>query len=126
MTRLALLSISISVLCAAACGDDAKSGATPDAGAPIDAPTTPPAPITVVLTPPVGLAVVSNDSSFASSSVSLLDRAGNVVKGDCFSSATKAPGVTSALSGDVVLASWAQFDNEVAVIDRTNGVITWL
>jgi hypothetical protein len=125
MTRLALLSLSL--LSAAACGDArTTTGATPDAGTPIDASTTPPPPITVVLTPPVGLAVVSNDSSFASSSVSLLDSTGNVVKGDCFSSATKAPGVTSALSGDVVLGSWAQFNNEVAVIDRTNGVITWL
>jgi hypothetical protein len=58
--------------------------------------------------------------------VSLLDSTGNVVKGDCFSSATVAPGVTSALSGDVVLASWAQINNELAVIDRTNGVITWV
>jgi hypothetical protein len=127
MTRLALLLLSTSALCVAACGDD-KTAATPapDASTPVDASTNPPAPIDVVLTPPTGLATVSNSSDFLSSSVSLLDSTGNVVKGDCLSSATKPPGATSALSGDVVLATWAQFHNEVAVIDRTNDVITWL
>ena len=105
MLRLVLLSISFSALIgAAACGDDGNNGGGPG--------------------PLTGFAVVSSD--FTSSSVSLLDTDGKVVKGDCFTSGTKAPGVTLALSGDVVLPSWTQSDNEVVTIDRTNSVLTWL
>ncbi|HET9622852.1 MAG TPA: hypothetical protein VFP84_15870 [Kofleriaceae bacterium] len=132
MSRLALLSTSmILLLGAAACGDDGGSGNGPGPDAGIDAPAGPVDDGDTGLgqaageVDPLGFAVINSDFS-ASTSLSLLDRDGKVVKGDCFTSGTKAPGVTTALSSDVVLPSWAQAGNEVMTIDRRNAVLTWL
>ena len=121
MLRLALLSISVPTLFAAAACSDSHSGTTPDAGT--DAGTTP---IELVQPQPIGYAVVSNDVNFQTSSVTFLDLDGKVTKKDCITSATAAPGATAALSGDVVLPSWPQANNEVVLIDQTAGVLSWL
>lgn len=105
MIRLALLSISLTALVgAAACGDDSSTFGAPNLGS--------------------GFAVVNSD--FAVSSISLLDNNGKLAAGDCFSSSTKVPGATLALSGDVVLPSAAQPGNEIVAIDRGNASLTWL
>jgi hypothetical protein len=74
---------------------------------------------------PTGLVVVHSD--FQSSAVSLLDGAtGAVTNPDCINSGSTPPGITLALSGDVVLPSWPLPGNPVVTIDRTNGALTWL
>ena len=75
--------------------------------------------------PAAGFAVVNSD--YVSSSISLLDAVtGQVTNGDCLDSGTRAPGVTLALSGDVVLPSQPQAANLVVAIDRTNSALTWI
>lgn len=71
-----------------------------------------------------GIAVVGSD--YSSSSVSLLDREGKVVKDGCFHSGTGGVGLTMTLSGDVVLPTQLPLDGPIIVIDRTNAALTWL
>jgi hypothetical protein len=121
MARLssATSSALLSIVWLAGCGDDAHRA--PDSGVelpPSDGPTG-------VAELGAGLAVVNSD--YTTTSVSLLSRAtGEVTKGDCINSGTHVPGSTLTLSGDVVLPSQAQPGNPLLVIDRSNGVLTWL
>jgi hypothetical protein len=71
-----------------------------------------------------GVVVVGSD--YVTSSVSFLDNDGNVVKGGCFTSSSGGVGLTLTLSGDVVLPSQIAPGGPVALIDRTNAVVTWL
>jgi hypothetical protein len=72
-----------------------------------------------------GLAVVN--SNFQSTSISLLDGAtGALVKDDCVNSGSTAGSLSPALSGDVTLPTRPQPNGELALIDRGNGVISWL
>lgn len=104
----------------AACGDNAKLDPTPDAA--VD--PTPDAGPGDPVAPGAGFAVVN--SNFTSSSISLLDASGTVVKADCINSGSKPPGVTLALSGDVSLPTWPVPGNPVVALDRANGTVTWL
>src|ERR1043165_9580425 len=122
MSRLASLLIC-SLVGLGACHD--KHGAAPNADAGPDAPPLPPPSDGrdgdgVAVEPPgIGLAVVNSD--FASTSISLLDRTtGQVTNGDCINSATRPPGNTLALSGDVVLPSQPQPGNLILALDRAN------
>lgn len=71
-----------------------------------------------------GLVVVHTD--YKSASVSLVSAAGEVVKDGCIGSGTRAPQLTTALSGDVVVPSQPQPGGAVALIDRTNATLTWI
>jgi hypothetical protein len=73
-----------------------------------------------------GLGVVHSD--YTSASVSLVDpKTFAVVKDNCIGSGSRAPKLSVALSGDVVLPSAPQPGGELVVIDRkVNGTITWL
>lgn len=128
MSRLASLLIC-SLVGLGACHD--KHGAASNADAGPDAPPPPPPSDGgdgdgAAATPPgIGLAVVNSD--YASTSISLLDRAtGQVTNGDCINSATRPPANTLALSGDVVLPSQPQPGNLLLAIDRANSALTWI
>jgi hypothetical protein len=71
-----------------------------------------------------GIAVVMSD--YKSSAVSLLDSSGKLVRDDCIDSGTRAPALSQALSGDVVLPSRPQAGHELLLIDRANAALTWV
>jgi hypothetical protein len=120
---------------ASAVAGDASAGAADRSGADAAPGTTDAAPATLDASParadaapvgsPAGLAVVSSD--FKSAAVSLVDpTTGMVTKDGCLSSASKAPQLSAALSGDVVLPSRPQPGNPLLVIDRKQSVLTWV
>jgi hypothetical protein len=71
-----------------------------------------------------GIAVVNSD--YASSSISLLDRPGNLLADGCLNSGSGGAGLSTTLSGDVVLPSEVPAGGPLPIIDRTNNTITWL
>jgi hypothetical protein len=75
-----------------------------------------------------GIVVVNSASDYSSSSVSILDRDGNLMKDGCLYSGSGAPGLAMALSGDVVLPTQVPLGGPVAIIDRdkNNNALTWL
>ncbi|HEX2684974.1 MAG TPA: hypothetical protein VHN14_00065 [Kofleriaceae bacterium] len=122
MSRLASLLIC-SLVCLGACHD--KHGAAPNTDAGPDAPPPPSDGGEGIEPPGIGLVVVNSD--FVSTSISLLDRTtGQVTNGNCINSATRPPGNTLALSGDVVLPSQPQPGNLILALDRTNSALTWI
>jgi hypothetical protein len=111
--RLVTLPCVTAFVCLGACGGGSES--IGDAGA--DAPP--------VDNGPRGLAVVNSD--YVSTSIALLDRStGQVTNGDCINSGTRAPVVTLALSGDVVLPLQVQPEGLLVTLDRTNSALTWI
>jgi hypothetical protein len=75
--------------------------------------------------PPAGLAAIGSD--YRSVSVSLIDPvAGTVTRPGCLTSGSAPPGLTTALSGDVVLPSQPQPGHELLIIDRANVTLTWV
>ncbi len=88
---------------AAACGDD--QGST-------DQPRLEPLP-----EPPV-FAVVSTDTEFSSSVISVLDGEGMALDDQWLTSGTASPGLVAPLSGDVVVALGSGPDGSLTVIDR--------
>jgi len=72
----------------------------------------------------LGIVVVNSD--YNSTSVSFLDRDGNLVKDGCFNSGTGTPSLAMMLSGDVVLPTQVPSGGPVPIVDRGNGVLTWL
>jgi hypothetical protein len=115
-TRLSLLCLPFLVV---ACTDDTGR-------LPFDAGTTEASP-----PPPVdggaairGMAVLGSD--YSSSSLSLLDRDGNVVKDGCFNSGTGGGGLSMTLSGDVVLPTRIPVGSDILLVDRSNAVLTWI
>jgi hypothetical protein len=78
-------------------------------------------------TSPSGIVVV-NSIYGDSTSISFLDRDGNLVQDGCFNSGTGATGTTPTLSGDVVLPTQVPPGGPVVLIDRDRGynTLTWL
>jgi hypothetical protein len=75
--------------------------------------------------PPAGIAVIGSD--FMSVSVPLADATtGAIIRDGCITSGSKPPGLTTALSGDVVLPSQPQPLHELLLIDRANATLTWV
>lgn len=75
--------------------------------------------------PATGLAVLNSD--FSATSLSLLDGEGTLVRADCVDSATGATGgATKTISGDVVLPSQPPLGGGVVLVDRGNGVLTFV
>jgi hypothetical protein len=70
--------------------------------------------------------VVALGSDYSASSVSFLDRDGNLLLDGCLNSGSGGPGLAMTLSGDVVLPTQMPAGGPVAIIDRTNVAITWL
>lgn len=73
---------------------------------------------------PNGIVVVNSD--YQSSSISFLDRDGNLLKDGCFNSGSGPLGFTMTLSGDVVLPSQQPLGGDVVIVDRQNAALTWL
>jgi hypothetical protein len=74
---------------------------------------------------PAGIAVIGSD--YKSTSVPLADPTTGVITRDgCLTSGSMPPGLTAALSGDVVLPSQPQPGHELVLIDRTNATLTWV
>jgi hypothetical protein len=89
-----------------------------DGGAADGAPATSPPPV-------AGLAVLNSD--FSTTSLSILDETGALVRADCVDSATGANGgATSTISGDAVLPSQPQLGGQVLIIDRGNVALTFV
>jgi hypothetical protein len=72
---------------------------------------------------PTFLGVV--DSDFMTSNVSVLSSTGEALSPSIISSGSTSPGVSAALSGDVVLPL-ATTPGTIVLIDRTNAVLTWV
>jgi len=75
--------------------------------------------------PATGLAVINSD--YSTTSLSLLDMTGSLVRADCVDSATGANGsATKTISGDAVLPSQPQLGGGVVIIDRGNTALTFV
>jgi len=67
------------------------------------------------------------DSDYTSTNISALSPTGAVLSASLISSGAAPPGLTTALSGDVVFPSNAPSSHEVVLIDRyPNSVLTWV
>src|SRR6202012_710559 len=98
--------------------DAAGANPGPDAAATDASPATSPPPTT-------GLAVVNSD--YSTTSLSILDTTGALVRADCVDSATGANGgATKTISGDAVLPSQPQLGGDVVIIDRGNVALTFV
>ncbi|HVT10048.1 MAG TPA: hypothetical protein VHO67_21455 [Polyangia bacterium] len=115
------------VAAAAAAGCGGGADGRPDAGGVVEpdaavedagpAPLGPPA--------MTGFAVVNSD--YSTTSLSLLDTTGALVRPDCVDSATRSSGsVTKTISGDAVLPSQPQLGGNVVVVDRGNVALTFV
>ena len=75
----------------------------------------------------VGLAVLHGDPYYTSSLLSLVDPStGALIHDNCLNSGSAAPGLSQALSGDVVLPSAPLPGHPLIVIDRGNGNLIWV
>jgi hypothetical protein len=121
--RTWLLAAAIAVLAAACGGDgdkptnveraDAGDGGATDGSAASGRPA------------PAGLAIVNSDRM--TTTISLVALGGTSVATDkCIGSGSAGAQLSAALSGDVVLPSQTQPGNELVVVDRKNGVLTWV
>jgi hypothetical protein len=73
----------------------------------------------------IGLAVVGGD--YKSTVISLVDAANDLLaQDDCIDSGAVTPTLSMALSGDIVLASQTQPNNDLLLIDRTNSALDWI
>lgn len=153
--RLGLPTLGLAALALAACGDDgagpgdaasAADGAWTDAapapdgaptpdGAPAPdgqpAPDAAPAPdggVTPDAQPgPQARGIAAILSDYRSMSLTLYNPATGVVERErCVDSGTRAPTLTQAFSGDVVLPSAPLPDGQLVLIDRGNGTLTWV
>ncbi len=80
----------------------------------------------MVLAPPAPIGLVSLNSDYDTTSLSLLNRSGGSVKGDCVHSSTLGNGTSKTISGDAVLPSQPQLGGQIVVIDRGNGALTFV
>ncbi len=73
----------------------------------------------------LGVVVVASD--FKSTEVSLVDPARGVLsQDDCLDSGAVTPTLSMALSGDIVIATATQPNDELLLIDRTNGALDYV
>jgi hypothetical protein len=73
---------------------------------------------------PGGIAVVNSD--YQSTNVSVLSPSGALLSESMISSGSAPPGLSAALSGDVVLPSVAPASGRLVLIDRTLNVVSWI
>jgi hypothetical protein len=73
------------------------------------------------------LAVIHNGIDYTSSLLSLVDPAtATLVRDNCLNSGSRAPQLSQALSGDVVLPSAPLPGHPLVLIDRTNNALVWV
>jgi len=117
--RLAIGLVAAAVAAGCGSGTPARqdAGFEPDAGVEEPAPLGPPA--------MAGLAVLNSD--YSTTSLSVLDATGALVRADCVDSATRSSGSPSkTISGDAVLPSQPQLGGNVVVVDRGNVALTFV
>jgi hypothetical protein len=73
---------------------------------------------------PAALTVV--DSDYMSTNVSVVSPTGTVLSASIVSSASTPPGLTAALSGDVITPLAKPPSGDLVLIDRANGAIDWI
>jgi hypothetical protein len=117
---LVALVFPLAALVFAACGDDTGFAPAHDAGA-VDGGFGPSIDGAVSIR---GLAVLGSD--YTATSLSLLDREGNLVMDDCLNSGSGGTSLGMTLSGDVVLPTAIAHDADLVLVDRSNGVLTWI
>jgi hypothetical protein len=114
---IGLMAAAVAIGCGNTTSAPAQADAA-DAAASDASPATSPPPMT-------GLAVVNSD--FSTTSLSILDATGALVRADCVDSATGATGsATKTISGDAVLPSQPQLGGEVIIVDRGNVALTFV
>jgi hypothetical protein len=113
---------AIGALILVACGDD--TGKMPTYDASVSETGTSATAIDGSAGQPSGMVVLSSD--YTTSSVSTLDRDGNLVHDNCFNSNTGPQGISLTLSGDLALPTQTTLGDAVVILDRTNAVLTWL
>jgi hypothetical protein len=79
-----------------------------------------------VLSPPTPAGLVSLNSDYQTTSLSVLNKAGGSAKGDCVHSSTLGTGTSKTISGDAVLPSQPQRGGYVVIVDRGNGALTFV
>ena len=79
-----------------------------------------------VLVPPAPVGLVSLNTDYQTTSLSLLSRSGGSVKPDCVHSATVGNGTSKTISGDAVLPSQPQLGGDIVIVDRGNGALTFV
>ena len=79
-----------------------------------------------VLVPPAPVGLVSLNTDYQTTSLSLLSKSGGSVKGDCVHSATVGNGTSKTISGDAVLPSQPQLGGDIVIVDRGNGALTFV
>ena len=71
-------------------------------------------------------AITVIDSDYTSTNVSVISPDGKVLSESIVSSGSAPAGISTALSGDVVLPSAPQASGRLVLIDRTNAALTWI
>ena len=79
-----------------------------------------------VLAPPAPIGLVSLNSDYLTTSLSLLNTSGGSLNGDCVHSATVGNGTSKTISGDAVLPSQPQLGGDIVIVDRGNGALTFV
>lgn len=75
---------------------------------------------------PAGFILVAGAPDYSSVSLSLLDRFGDLAREDFLNSGSTAPGLSTTLGSDVVVARTPSPNRDIVVIDRGNSVLTWI
>jgi len=79
-----------------------------------------------VLAPPAPAGLVSLNSDYRTTSLSLLNTLGGAVTGDCVHSTSTSSGTALTISGDAVLPSQPQRGGDIVLVDRANGLLTFV
>lgn len=79
-----------------------------------------------VLVPPAPTGLVSLNSDYRTTSLSLLNTLGGSVKGSCVHSTSTSTGTALTISGDAVLPSQPQRGGDIVIVDRGNGLLTFV
>ncbi|HVV16995.1 MAG TPA: hypothetical protein VHH90_07310 [Polyangia bacterium] len=79
-----------------------------------------------VLAPPAPVGLVSLNSDYLTTSLSLLSESGGSINGDCVHSSTLGNGTSKTISGDAVLPSQPQLGGDIVIVDRGNGALTFV
>lgn len=117
---LAALTLPLAALVFAACSDDTGFAPGYDAGAADGGQRTAIDGAMSVR----GMAVLGSD--YTATSLSILDREGNLVMDDCLNSGSGGTALGMTLSGDVVLPTAISHQADLVLVDRSNGVLTWI
>ncbi|HXU62413.1 MAG TPA: hypothetical protein VN962_11960 [Polyangia bacterium] len=81
---------------------------------------------TALLAPPAPTGLVSLNSDYRTTSLSLLSAMGGSLTGSCVHSTSMTSGTALTISGDAVLPSQPQRGGDIVIVDRGNGLLTFV